>query len=203
MQVYAVLYSDKGDFLMGRKPKRGYFFHDSSDGKIYPKGVSLNGAEKPALPGGKLEGKDIVAGAQKEFQEECGAKISFSDSALIIEQQEYELQPTNTWVPSGAGYCAVFFKVVNVYLGEIAYIIQETNLRQAIKAVEKISNKEITAYKDIFNKYPYCPPDNELDMAEIWNLERDKGKIAELKDDKATDWFYAILMCLEKILTGC
>lgn len=203
MQVYAVLYSGEGNFLMGRKPKLGYFFHDSSDGEIYPKGVSLNGAEKPALPGGKLEGEDIEAGAQKEFQEECGEKISFSSSSLTINGQKYELKATDTEKSSCDKYYAAFFKFADKDLKEIFNLILNTNLRQAKNAVEKICNKEITVYKDIIKEYTYCPPDNELDTAEIWNLKGNKEEIDKLEKDNATGWFYEILMYLKQKLIGC
>ena len=202
MQVYAVLYSGGGNFLMGRKPARGYFFHDSSDGKIIQNGVPLNGANKPALPGGKLEGEDIVAGAQKEFQEECGAKISFSVSELIINGQNYQLEATYSWVSGCTKYCAAFFKFADEDLGKIVNFIN-FNLRQAGEAANRIVKGEITAYGNIFKDYPCCPPDNELDTAEIWNLKGNKEEIDKLEKDNATGWFYEILMYLKQKLIGC
>lgn len=200
MQVYAVLYSGNGNFLMGHKPARGYFFHGSTGGTIYPDGVLLNGAGKLALPGGKLEGTNIVKGAQKEFQEECGAKISFSSSALIIDKEQYPIKGTTPWTPIGTGYGAVYFKVEDKALDEIGYIIQETNLLEARKAMEDIVSKKITEYATILTNYPYCPADNELDTAAIWNLTTDAEKIAALEKDQDTDWYCAILGQLKKII---
>lgn len=203
MQVYVVLYSDKGKFLMGRKLPLGYFFHNSkgSGGAVYPQGVVLNGAGKSALPGGKLEGSDLVKGAQKEFQEECGAKISFSNSDLIIDQERYPLKAITPWTPgSDAGYYAVYFKVDDTDLGQIGYIIQETNLLEARQAVAEIGRGEITDYASIATKYPYCPVDNELDSVEIWNLETNAEQIVALKEDEDTDWYFAILEQLQKIV---
>jgi ADP-ribose pyrophosphatase YjhB (NUDIX family) len=202
MQVYAVLYSGEGNFLMGHKPDSGYFFHNSNGigGKTYPDGVVLNGAGKSALPGGKLEGSDTVKGAQKEFQEECGAMISFSSSALIIDKETYPLRATDVWKPISTGYCAAFFKVDDKDLSEIAYIIQETNLLQARTVMVKIVSGEITDYATISSSYPYCPVDNELEKAEIWNLKTDAEQIAALGKDEDTDWYCAILDQLKKII---
>lgn len=202
MQVYAVLYSGEGNFLMGHKPDNGYFFHNSSGvgGEVYPDGVVLNGAGKSVLPGGKLEGGDVVKGAQKEFQEECGAKISFSSSVLTIDKETYPLRATDVWKPIAAGYCAAFFKVDDKNLNEIAYIIQETNLLAARTVMAKIVSGEITDYTTISPSYPYCPVDNELEKAEIWNLQADAEQIAALGKDEDTDWYCAILGQLKKII---
>lgn len=200
MQVYAVLYSGTGNFLMGHKPDQGYFFHGSAGGTIFPEGVVLNGAGKPALPGGKLEGSDIVKGAQKEFQEECGAKISFSSSALIIDKETYPLKAATTWSPPDTGYCAAFFKVEDGDLGQIGYIIQETNLLEARTAMKKVVSGELTDYATISAYYPYCPLDNELGSAEIWNLTTNAKQIAALGEDEDTDWYCAILGQLKKVI---
>ncbi|MBU4119896.1 MAG: hypothetical protein KJ555_14175 [Proteobacteria bacterium] len=197
MQVYAVLFSSSGNFLMGHKPARGYFFHGSSGGTVYQEGVVLHGAGKSALPGGKLEGSDIVAGGQKEFQEECGSKITFTSSMLVIDREQYPLRATVAWRPLSTGYCAAFFKVDDVDLGQILTIIQETNLRQARTAMDEIIAARITDYEAIFSRYPYCPVDNELDSAEIWNLSANAEQVAALEEDEDTDWFYAILMHLQ------
>ncbi len=200
MQVYAVLYSAKGNFLMGCKADMGYFFHGSGGGTIYKDGVLLNGAGKPALPGGKLEGGNVTAGAQKEFMEECGAKISFSTSELIIDQERYTLLASTPWTPVAKGYCAAYFKVDDDALGQITYIIQETNLREAREAMDDIISQKITEYKTIALRYPYCPADNELKTAAVWNLTADAGKIDALGKDEDTDWFHAILVQLQKII---
>ncbi|MFA7346999.1 MAG: hypothetical protein WCZ86_04490 [Desulfurivibrionaceae bacterium] len=187
---------------MGHKPDSGYFFHNSNGvgGTVYPDGVVLNGAEKSALPGGKLEGGDTVKGAQKEFQEECGAKISFSSSALIIDQETYPLRATEVWKPIATGYCAAFFKVDDKDLAEIAYVIQETNLLQARTVMVKIVSGDITDYATIPSSYPYCPVDNELEKAELWNLTTDAKQIAALGKDEDTDWYCAILGQLKNII---
>jgi len=80
-QVYAVIYDDARNFLVGRKNKFGYFFQ-TKGGRLVPNGQKLNGSGKYCFPGGGLEGKDASMGAQIEFFEETKTKIDLNTAKL-------------------------------------------------------------------------------------------------------------------------
>ena len=72
MQVYACVFTRIGDFLIGRKPLRGYFFSDG----LQEQGKPLHGGGHVALPGGGNPDGDLIGdGAAREFWEETRASI--------------------------------------------------------------------------------------------------------------------------------
>lgn len=187
MQVYAVIYVDNGDFLLGFKLPKGYFFHDPKNppGKIYPNGINLNGRNNYTLPGGKQDtGETVTQAAEREFQEETATNIVSSGSI------EYQFS---------ISYSAAYFKVNQQYLNDTLNAILTTNLVQAQQAQQEIINRTINKYSEIHIRYPNCPADNELQTVYKWNV-KDPGNwktIESWKNDPTIGWYYDILSYLK------
>ncbi|NEN97322.1 MAG: NUDIX hydrolase [Moorea sp. SIO3I7] len=194
-QTYAVVYEQSGNFYIGTKNQKGYFFHNnsSSGGNVIPKGQQLNGSGKKALPGGKLEpaGSDPAIGAANEFYEETGVELrNFSGK---LEPREFHQGQGN------AEYYGVYYLLSSQDFSRIKDDA-EKNLKTGVKVAEEIRKGNIKNYNEIHKKYPGCPQDNELASGESWNLNNDWSKIQALKGDRDTDWFYYILDNLRKNL---
>ncbi|MCW8127573.1 NUDIX hydrolase [Microbulbifer halophilus] len=188
MQVYAVLYTEDGHFMLARKLSKGYFFYDpaKSQGAIVPDGQSLNGGDNYALPGGKRnKGESITGGAAREFYEETGVKIS-NQSVSVLEHQ-FSLQ-------FGAGY----FLASNDQIKTIHTKIQKTNLVAATNASVDIEHGSISQYSQIHQRYPDAPADNELEAVYIWSVfdKANWEEIEKWRGSPTLGWYYDILLYL-------
>jgi ADP-ribose pyrophosphatase YjhB (NUDIX family) len=193
MQVYAVVYDTKGNFLIGKKLAKGYFF-STNGGCIVKAGQTLNGAGKYALPGGKLNYKEAYTdGALREFVEETG----FSTLKVTTQQGV-------PWAETKTGkllFAAGYFDCTGIDWTETVKAVT-TNLGQAKKAADAIQAGTLTEYKKIFTTYPGCPQDNELELVEVWNVKNstDWDKIKLFTKDPDLDWYYQILDYLKGTL---
>jgi hypothetical protein len=197
MQVYTMMFSANGDFMIFWKREKGFFYHGKDGGAIIKSGQPIPyGANHFALPGGKMESDDITIEGRKEFMEECGAKICFGDTVLKINGQEYPICNEHTYQFS-TDYSAYYVKLSNTNLKELFSILSDTNFPQSINAVGDIKQGVITTYDAIFERYPYCPADNELDYVWLWNILQNQDAINQLNKEP-TDWFYNIIMYLKQ-----
>jgi len=198
-QVYAVLYTKNGNFLIAKKLDKGYFFaNKNGGGSIIKGGKKLNGAGEYALPGGKLNSnEDKKQGAIREFDEETAVKIKREECCLITTRS------FKYWFNNEQKqYVAVYFKVKQEILKKIVTEIKN-NLDVAKNVVTKIEQDEITSYDQIKKQYKNCPADNELYEVYCWNIENKWDDIKEWKGSKKTGWYYDILKYLkEEILNN-
>lgn len=186
MQVYACVYSVSTDnnsknVIICHKPAKGYYFTGDPSGSIKPRGQRLNGARKNCLPGGKLERDETVeAGAAREWAEETARSVD-----------DLDFVGSGEW---GKGeYAAAYFQGSPESIDKLALEIASTNLPDAMSAAAEIRKGAIATYEDIFTKYPWAPGCNELDGAEIWNLDAQWGEIEKWKNDGDLSWYYTIL----------
>lgn len=181
-----MLYDARGRFLIGRKLDKGYFFYNpQTGGRLVPRGQELKGAGKWALPGGKLESSESVTdGARREFFEETAARIGRDLSA-----DEHRFN----------GYTAVYFKMDGADLDEIAGRIIGTNLPAGLQAGDGVKDGSITSYPQIALQFPNSPRDNELQLAEVWNVNdpHDWSTIQSWNGDPVIGWYYEILRYLK------
>lgn len=186
MQVYAVVYADSGEFLLGLKLAKGYFFYKpKTGGDIVPDGHGLNGGGKYALPGGKKEGgESIEDAARREFHEETAIDIGSVSGA----EHRFTAQ-------FGAGY----FEVPAKQLPTMCTQIADTNLLEAQYAATDIEHGGITSYDQIHKRYNNCPLDNELVSVSVWDVDDDANweTIEGWQTDHDLDWFYEILAYLK------
>ncbi len=180
-QVYAVVFDKEGDFLIGKKREKGYFFANGNTGEIVKDGQPLNGGGKDALPGGKKKnGEAIDIAAAREFEEETGHKIGTDLTIRACFE----------------GYAAAYYKIGEEAFGALKDQIVRS-LAEAGEAVGKIEAGEITEYENIYSEFPACPADNELDSIDSWNINTDWERIEDLQKDTATNWYYEILKYLK------
>ncbi len=190
MQVYAVYYEASGQFLLGKKFTKGYFFYDylKAEGNLVSKGKNLNGSGKYALPGGKhKEPESIADAARREFTEETAAQINeISTQEKLFSQQ----------------YSAVFFCVEVEEFNNAAEQIIKTNLPEGCKAQQDVIDQKIKQYTEIGQKYPHAPKDNELSQAYIWNVNNQEhwDTISKWRDDPVIGWYYDILNYLKNTI---
>ncbi|MFE6775349.1 NUDIX hydrolase [Streptomyces sp. NPDC057702] len=187
--AYALVYAKDGKFLIAKKRRKSFFYK----GAIYPEGKKIErGAEKEALPGGRVETaqkETPPAAAAREFQEETGvADIG----------QHYAKH--RTWKAGADTYHGVYFLVetgdkpkgLDAYFG-----LAGGNVIAGRSAASDIESKKITTYGEIHKKYPRAPVDNELYEIQRWDVNN-KTTWAEIekwkKDaDPARSWFTDIL----------
>ncbi|NEO55963.1 MAG: NUDIX hydrolase [Okeania sp. SIO3B5] len=186
VQTYAVAHDGSGNFFIGTKNQRGYFF--CSNNSVVRAGQPLNGGGKTALPGGRLEaGTTPEQGAFDEFLEETG----------VLLPQQTQLSP-KIYEQTGQ-YYGVYFRVDPQALKDINTQAAR-NIQEGQRAIPGIQNGTITTCNQIRNSYPLSPLDNELARGELWNFERDRQKIDALRNDRDTNWFYFILDNLRRQL---
>lgn len=189
-QVYAIIYDKEGNFIIGKKNDRGYFFHAKTGpgGDIVPGGQPLNGRNNWALPGGGLEVSDVVAGAIKELQEETGLAVT-PDSVDI-----------GYYAGPGDEYFGVFFNAgVNI---QMMLDLAAKNLLQGAAAAKAVISKKYVKgqYDALLTAFPGCPDDNELAQVFLWNIVTNSKEIAALANSKVTSWYYNILVYLSQCL---
>ncbi|MBS1665475.1 MAG: NUDIX domain-containing protein [Bacteroidetes bacterium] len=192
-QVYAVVYNGRGNFMIAFKNLRGYFFHNpnGAGGSIIPAGQPLNGANNWAFPGGALDGPPysnarVIAGAIRELQEETGIEVGTGHCTPAIF--------------GGGAYYAVYFLVADTFIATL----QEARSRldagvNAVAAIRAGTYTRNDQYDDLMAAFN-CPQDNELSNIFTWNLFDDWNEIERLRNDPATDWYYAILLNLRNQL---
>lgn len=212
MQCYIILYSKEGYFLIFEKREEAFFFHGSNGrpSKIFPPdGVPItNGPGMFAFPGGALDsGEEAFKGCLREFREECGNAISFGYmpanqpqsllnlNNLKIDTSTYSIL-YNTLNTVGDTYTTLYLEFSIDDLRQIQDIIVSTNFEAANQARLDIHYNEIRDYDSIFRYYPFCPLDDELGQAQIWNVAREINQIRELQANNATDWYYDMIVFL-------
>ncbi|ATB37261.1 hypothetical protein CYFUS_002682 [Cystobacter fuscus] len=108
-QVYAIVHSEEGRFLMFQKNTHGAFFSRAP----VDAPVRLNGAGGPAFPGGRLERKeDVEQGARREFLEETAVSLDTYGASVRTGQPDWRFK-------------AAFFRVSNEELGQLAENINQ------------------------------------------------------------------------------
>lgn len=188
MQVYAVLYDRSGRFLLGRKPDKGYYFYNprTGQGKLVPQGQRLNGAGNWALPGGELgQDEQVARGARREFFEETGEDIVPSRTT----ERRFDHDT----------YAAAYFEVSSDTFDNLANAVRDVNLPAGLAAAGKVISGEITSYDQIGRQFPAAPRDNELELAQVWNVN-DPGNwmtIQSWRNDRVIGWYYEILAYLK------
>ncbi|WP_431825153.1 NUDIX hydrolase [Burkholderia sp. F1] len=184
MQVYAVLYTGTGRFLLGWKLKKGYFFYNSAThaGSIVRNGQALNGADNYALPGGRREGSEAIrAGAAREFQEETAVGVGGYPAVDHSFGNDF-----------GAGY----FKVSDTQLDTIYRQIRNVNLVAAANASLEVEHGQITQYSQIHQRYPNSPQDNELETVYVWSAhdQANWNTVLSWQGSNTLGWYYDILI---------
>lgn len=191
MQVYMLLYDEKKSFIMCHKNKVAYFFHDPKGpgGTIYPKGFPIkNGPGDYALPGGRLEDKDVVEGAYKEWLEETNVALNPAFLKFSLDQQK--------------DYVAARGRGTTDFLVGVFNSVTR-NLATGAQAAQAVADGKYGAgqYDALREAYPGCPKDNELDQAWLMNVndEKDWKLISSWKGDKVIGWYYEILLRLKEM----
>jgi ADP-ribose pyrophosphatase YjhB (NUDIX family) len=189
MQVYAVYYEASGRFLLGLKLQLGYFFYNpKTGGRIVPRGQGLNGGGKCALPGGKKEANEtVIDGARREFLEETAAGI------VAIRADEHQFKDHK----HDLDYATAFFRIQPEIFDTTTLAIIKTNLPAGLEAMAAVKDGRIKQYAEIERRFGASPQDNELETAEVWNVQTDWDKIAEWRADKDLSWYYEILLYLK------
>lgn len=211
MQCYIILYSNDGRFLTFTKRNMAYFFHNANGqgGAIYPHGLPINnGPGLFAFPGGKLDKGEVpFQGCLREFIEECGSQINFGYLPLnqprtlatlnnvTINGHHFNITG-NTFNTIATNYCALYLQFDAAVLEQIEAIILDTNLENAANAAAEIRDENFGTYDAIFNIYPFCPLDNELDDCNLWQVEDEINQIRLLNQNPATDWYYNMIVYL-------
>ena len=215
MQIYTLIYSATGQFLIFTKPLKGYFFKNGA--AIYSDGQDLNSGGNSALPGGRVEflDKSLVAAGRREFIEECGGRFEFRSAPerLCLGQTSLRIlneagQVFQAMVNSqNVQYAAYYFELGLEYLEALLDLMSRTEptqgtLVQGVEAAQEIQAGTITNYATIFENYPFCPLDNELESVRMWNVldghfDDDINRLAESEE---TDWYYRIIMNLQDYL---
>ncbi len=212
MQCYIMLYSKEGYFLIFEKREEGFFFEGTNGGQgvIYPPDGHpiVHGPGLYAFPGGKLHKIETpFKGCLREFTEECGNQISFDYtppnqletltalSSININRSSYKIlfSILNT-VPNN--YHTLYLNFETSDLRQIQNIVTNTNFVQANQVRSDIHNTKIRSYNAIFQRYPYCPSDDELGHSELWQIEREINEIRLLRTNQATDWCYDMIVYL-------
>ena len=212
MQCYTILYTGTGYFLTFVKRTTAYFYHnaDGQGGTLYEQGLPItNGPGLFAFPGGRLDqGETPTEGCLREFTEECGSKISFSYNAAgtqvesIIfndannQQVAEEYDILHSQINGTADYQALYLQVSDEDLNQIEMVIMDTNLEENSNAAAEVSDGNFGTYDAIFNTYPFCPLDNELSEANVWQVQQDINQIQALNANVQTDWYYAMIVDL-------
>ncbi|KIX21467.1 hypothetical protein SY27_07085 [Flavobacterium sp. 316] len=212
MQCYTILYSQEGYFLIFEKREEGFFFHDAvgTGGFIYPpNGIPIkNGGGLFAFPGGAVnQEEEPFKSCLREYTEECGNSISFNYYPL---NQPQSLATLSSMSINGETYTILLGlletipdKYYTLYLEmslddlrQIQAIIVSTNFNQASQARENIHYNKIKNYTQIFEAYPFCPLDDELGQVQLWQALREVNEIRLLSKNKATDWYYDMIVYL-------
>ncbi|KSR37758.1 NUDIX hydrolase [Pseudomonas aeruginosa] len=183
MQVYAVVYTSSGRFLLFWKLAKGYFFFDAKTGKgkIVKGGANLNGGNDYALPGGRREESETVAaGAAREFLEETAADVR----GLPVQEKTF-----------GRDFCAGYFRIEEKEIEGLLARIQDPNLVSAMNASIDIEHGSITRYAQIHTRYPSAPRDNELETGYLWSVhdEANWEVVLSWKNSPALGWYFDIL----------
>jgi hypothetical protein len=191
-QTYSVVYDVSKNFFIAFKNTAGFFFHtgNNGNGDIYPKGFPIkNSPGEAALPGGALAANTNPAiGAANEFQEETGVELRKYNEKLAPKEWHDGTGKTE--------YYGVYYQFSSAVFNDISS--QATaNIKTGVSAAKDVRDEKIKTYKDIFKKYPNCPPDNELATGLVWNLDRDWSEIQALNKSQSTSWFYIILKNLK------
>lgn len=207
MQCYTILYSDEGSFLTFTKRFTAFFFHSATGGQLYPDGVPItNGPGLFAFPGGRQDpGEQSYQASLREFTEECGVQINFSynpvtsnalaNLALInINGSPYHILSTDSLQTKN--YYALYLEVDPDDLAQIEMLISDTNLEENANAAAEVNDGNFGTYQAIYNYYPYCPADNELSEASMWDIQANINEIRALNNNGATDWYYQMIVYL-------
>jgi 8-oxo-dGTP pyrophosphatase MutT (NUDIX family) len=212
MQCYIILYSREGNFLIFEKREEAFFFHGSNGrpSKIFPPdGTPItNGPGRFAFPGGALDsGEELFKGCLREFREECGNAISFGyvpankpQSLLYLNNLKLNTSTYsilyNQLNTVGRDYTTLYLEFSNDDLRQIQTIILTTNFEAANQVRRDINQNIIRDYDSIFQYYPFCPLDDELGQVQIWNVVREITEIRDLRANRATDWYYDMIVFL-------
>jgi 8-oxo-dGTP pyrophosphatase MutT (NUDIX family) len=213
MQCYTILYSKEGYFLIFKKRAESYFFHGSNEnsGTIFPPNGTpiIHGPGMFTFPGGALNlGEDEFKGCLREFREECGSAISFGYQLankpqsllyldnLILDGSKHPILYNQHQIV-GNDYTVLYLEFSIDNLKQIQDIILTTNFEAANQVRKDIQDRKISDYDSIFQRYPFCPLDDELGQVQIWQVTREKNQIRDLKKDKGvTDWYYDMIVFL-------
>lgn len=196
VQVYAVVYAQTGEFLIGTKNINAYFF---SPNAIFPKGKAVNGAGKWCLPGGKMERGDdnATSAALREFVEETGIAIELEDiehtSVMLWERKYY-----------GAYFRLPLDKIRELQSNAAVAIANGNQIAAAVRTSTIRSYGQIKDWAQSAGRTPY-PVDNELATLEIWNLyEPVVWETIEGWNTPSSglDWYYEVLSCLKNTVIG-
>lgn len=146
----------------------------------------------------------------REFIEECGNQIVFN--YLPANQSQSLLTLNNVSINGSAfdilesilnttpDYYTLYLEFDIEDLEQIEALILDTNLEEAINAQAEIIDGNFGTYEAIFNIYPFCPLDNELEDAELWQVQGQINQIRLLRQNPATDWYFNIIDYLANII---
>ena len=191
-QVYAVVHDGKGNFLLGYKNEKGYFFHPDT---VIPAGKALNGGGLYAIPGGGFEGGgDPAIGGAKEFLEETNVELRNFPQTLS--------PPDKKWIfNSNWSYYGVYYNLGDHF--EEAVSAAANNLVAGYSAAEAVQQRAygVGQYQELRAAFPGCPQDNELGTIQVWNISNDWAAISQWQNNSNLDWFYNILLYYKNSLT--
>lgn len=210
MQCNIILYSVEGYFLTFTKRDRGYFFQgkNGSTGSIYPQGIAIrNGSGLFAFPAGELNnGETSLQGCLRQFVEKCGNSCFFSylplnepKSLLTIDTitiDNYSYPILEAEINRNPDYYTLYLEFSLEDLRQIEAIISNINLEDSMNAKSEIIDGKFETYEAIYIEYPFCPLDNELASAELWQVQDQISEIRSLQYNPTTECYFDMIVYL-------
>ena len=186
----------EGDFFLGTKRERGYFFHKKGGGgDVLREGKKLHGAGKKCLPGG---GKEEGGSGNAIVKKEAGREFKETRHVLNTDR-DIEDFTSNKWTYGGGAYFAGYYRTSTAHAQQINGLV-DPRLVRAGQIAEEIAAGRITDYESVQRND--VPPDNELASCEIWNVHTRWSDIDAWKEDDELNWYREILLHLKTKLLG-
>ncbi|WP_271952474.1 hypothetical protein [Ruegeria faecimaris] len=218
-QVYALVHTRSGRFLMFRRPILT-FFQRGNGGQIFPEGQKLHGGGRYALPYAQVdpeiaielwEDDNFIAEAGQQILIDCcGALIEFlppeaADKGPVSIEGEHEilLAPATEVVTrfdeDGTRSAVYFAEVSDADLDRIRDYMVEV-LAEARAAMLAVIQDNLYEYTEIEAFFPHAPFDNIHTGVDVWQLDIERLEISGLKSSKLTKGSLQAISELEVVL---
>ena len=203
MECYVVLYSQEGFLLTFTKRSFSYFSMD----EINSNGILLEGSSQFTFPERIFyNDEEPFKACLKALTSECGKEITFDFfpnlpqsistlKSMIVNGTKHTI--LRRFLKSlGSNSHTLYLQFTTDHLRAIHNSIENTNIAEANRARIAIYNNVIQNYEQIFIYHQFCPLNDKLFNAQLWQIVQEIDKIRLLSKSKVTDRYFKMIVYL-------